>query len=185
MYAEFCMNEVTGMDRRIQLRNIKQELCRKHHLAEMESGAEIVEDELNREESKSLQKESVASRLQCAEIIVAGGYGVGSEQNFQLLYKLADVLHGQVGATRAAIDAGFCQRGIMIGSTGITVHPRLYIACGISGAIQHTAGIKDCEKLISINIDADAPINKIADEFIHGRVEDVLPQLISDYQRLL
>lgn len=116
-------------------------------------------------------------------IIVAGGYGVGSKENFQLLYDLADTLGGEVGASRAAVDAGFCEHERQIGQTGVTVRPKLYIACGISGQIQHIAGMQDSSIIVSINNDPDAPINTIADYVITGNVEDVIPKLIKYYKK--
>ncbi len=98
-----------------------------------------------------------------AQVIIAGGYGVGSRENFQLLYDLADVLGAQVGASRAAVDAGFSEHERQIGQTGVTVRPKLYIACGISGAVQHRAGMDQSAQIISINTDPNAPINHIAD----------------------
>ena len=109
--------------------------------------------------------------LKGAPIIVAGGYGVGSRENFDLLFKLAKELHGEVGASRAAVDAGWIDHDRQIGQTGLTVHPKVYIACGISGQIQHIAGMQDSGIIISINTDPDAPINKIADYVIVGSVE--------------
>lgn len=116
-------------------------------------------------------------------IIVAGGYGVGSKENFQLLQDLANTLGGEVGASRAAVDAGFCEHDRQIGQTGVTVRPKLYIACGISGQIQHIAGMQDSSIIISINNDPDAPINTIADYVITGNVEDVIPKLIKYYKK--
>jgi electron transfer flavoprotein alpha subunit len=118
-----------------------------------------------------------------AQIIVAGGYGVGSDENFKLLFELADVLGGEVGASRAAVDSGFAPHERQIGQTGITVRPKLYIACGISGAVQHRAGMDESSQIISINTDPKAPINNIADYAIIGRVEDVLPKMIKYYKK--
>lgn len=118
-----------------------------------------------------------------ASIIVAGGYGVGSKDNFDLLFKLADVLGAEVGASRAAVDAGFTEHERQIGQTGVTVHPKLYIACGISGQIQHIAGMQDSAIIISINSDPDAPINSIADYVITGNLEEVIPELIKYYKK--
>lgn len=118
-----------------------------------------------------------------APIIVAGGYGMGSKENFQLLYDLADTLGGEVGASRAAVDAGFTEHDRQIGQTGVTVRPKLYIACGISGQIQHIAGMQDSSIILSINNDPDAPINTIADYVITGNVEDVIPKLIKYYKK--
>ncbi|MBR4552988.1 MAG: electron transfer flavoprotein subunit alpha/FixB family protein [Bacteroidaceae bacterium] len=121
--------------------------------------------------------------LKGAPIVIAGGYGVGSKENFDLLFELAKVLHGEVGASRAAVDAGFCDHDRQIGQTGVTVHPKVYIACGISGQIQHIAGMQDSKIIISVNSDPDAPINKIADYVITGTVEDVVPKLIKYYKQ--
>ena len=121
--------------------------------------------------------------LKGAPIIVAGGYGVGSRENFDLLFKLAKELHGEVGASRAAVDAGWTDHDRQIGQTGLTVHPKVYIACGISGQIQHIAGMQDSGIIISINTDPDAPINKIADYVIVGSVEEVVPKLIKYYKQ--
>ena len=121
--------------------------------------------------------------LKGSPIIVAGGYGVGSKENFDLLQQLADTLGAEVGASRAAVDAGWCEHERQIGQTGVTVRPKLYIACGISGQIQHIAGMQDSSIIISINSDPEAPINTIADYVITGRVEDVLPKLITYYKK--
>ena len=118
-----------------------------------------------------------------APIIVAGGYGVGSKENFELLHELAAVLGGEVGASRAAVDAGFTEHARQIGQTGVTVRPKLYIACGISGQIQHVAGMQDSSIIISINNDPNAPINTIADYVITGNMEDIVPKLIKYYKK--
>lgn len=116
-------------------------------------------------------------------IIVAGGYGVGSKENFDLLYELANTLGAEVGASRAAVDAGYCEHERQIGQTGVTVRPKLYIACGISGQIQHIAGMQESSIIISVNNDPNAPINTIADYVITGNIEDVLPKLIKYYKK--
>ncbi len=116
-------------------------------------------------------------------IIVAGGYGVGSKENFQQLYDLAQVLGGEVGGSRAAVDAGYIEHERQIGQTGVTVRPKLYIAAGISGAVQHTAGMQNSALIISINTDKNAPINQIADYVIVGDLNDVIPKMIKSYQK--
>ena len=116
-------------------------------------------------------------------IIVAGGYGVGSKENFDLLFDLANTLGGEVGASRAAVDAGFVEHERQIGQTGVTVRPKLYIACGISGQIQHIAGMQESSIIISINNDPNAPINTIADYVITGDMEDIVPKLIKYYKK--
>lgn len=128
------------------------------------------------EESKVNLKES--------PIIVAGGYGVGSKENFKLLYELAEVIGGDVGGSRAAVDAGFIEHERQIGQTGVTVRPKLYIACGISGAIQHRAGMDQSAMIISINTDENAPINSIADYVVVGDLNEVIPKMIKSYHDL-
>ncbi len=118
-----------------------------------------------------------------APIIVSGGYGVGSRENFDLLFELAEVLGGEVGGSRAAVDAGYITHERQIGQTGVTVRPHLYIACGISGAVQHRAGMEESSMIISINKDVDAPINSIADYAIIGDVGDVIPKMIKYYKK--
>lgn len=127
--------------------------------------------------------EAAKHNLKGAPIVVAGGYGMGSKENFDMLFKLAKELHGEVGASRAAVDAGWVDSDRQIGQTGVTVHPKVYIACGISGQIQHIAGMQDSGIIISINSDPDAPINKIADYVINGTVEEVVPKLIKYYKQ--
>ena len=120
--------------------------------------------------------------IKSAQIIVSGGYGMGSKENFDLLYELAAVLGGEVAASRAAVDAGFAGHERQVGQTGVTVRPKLYIACGISGQIQHTAGMNQSGKIIAINNDSMAPINSIADYVINGDVGEVIPKLIRYYK---
>lgn len=127
--------------------------------------------------------EAAKHNLKGSPIVVAGGYGVGSKEGFDTLFKLAKELHGEVGASRAAVDAGWADHDRQIGQTGVTVHPKVYIACGISGQIQHIAGMQDSGIIISINSDPDAPINRIADYVITGTVEEVVPKLIKYYKQ--
>ncbi|MDD2344682.1 MAG: electron transfer flavoprotein subunit alpha/FixB family protein [Bacteroidales bacterium] len=121
--------------------------------------------------------------LKAAQILVSGGYGVGSRENFKHLYDLAAVLGGEVAATRAAVDAGFIEHERQVGQTGVTVRPKLYIACGISGAVQHRAGMDQSAKIISINSDPKAPINAIADYTIVGEINQVIPKMIQFYKK--
>ena len=129
------------------------------------------------------QVEAAKNNLKAAPIVVAGGYGVGSKEKFDMLFQLAKELHGEVGASRAAVDAGWVDHDRQVGQTGVTVHPKVYIACGISGQIQHIAGMQDAGIIISINNDPEAPINKIADYVIVGNVEDVVPKMIKYYKQ--
>ena len=127
--------------------------------------------------------EKAKHNLKGAPIVVAGGYGMGSKESFDMLFELAKELHAEVGASRAAVDAGFCDHDRQIGQTGVTVRPKLYIACGISGQIQHIAGMQDAGIIISINNDENAPINTIADYVINGTVEEVIPKMIKYYKQ--
>jgi len=129
---------------------------------------------------KVLSRETRESQvnLKGAPIVVAGGAGVGSQENFELIKDLAHLLGGEVGASRAAVDAGYVSREHQVGQTGTTVRPRLYIAAGISGAIQHRAGMSESSKIIAINTDPNAPIFQIAHYKIVGDVAKVIPMLI-------
>ncbi len=120
--------------------------------------------------------------LREAAVVVAGGMGVGSREGFQLVRELAQTLGGEVGGSRAAVDAGFISQEHQVGQTGATVRPRLYIACGISGAVQHRAGMDQSSKIIAINTDPEAPIFQIAHYRIVGDVNEVLPWMIRAYR---
>ena len=127
--------------------------------------------------------EKAKHNLKGAPIVIAGGYGMGSKEGFDKLFELAKELHAEVGASRAAVDAGYADHDRQIGQTGVTVRPKLYIACGISGQIQHIAGMQDAGIIISVNSDPNAPINTIADYVINGTVEEVGPKLIKYYKK--
>ncbi|MBP1614988.1 MAG: Electron transfer flavoprotein, alpha subunit [Bacteroidetes bacterium] len=127
--------------------------------------------------------EKAKNNLKGSPIIISGGYGVGSKDNFKLLFDLAKTLNAEVGASRAAVDAGYADHDRQIGQTGVTVRPKLYIACGISGQIQHIAGMQESSMIISINNDPEAPINTIADYVINGTVEEVIPKMIKFYKQ--
>jgi electron transfer flavoprotein alpha subunit len=141
------------------------------------SDADFVVDIIERHMEKS------KVNIKGAGIIVAGGYGMGSKENFRLLYELAEVLGGEVGASRAAVDAGYVEHERQIGQTGVTVRPKLYIACGISGQIQHRAGMEESAQVIAINTDPDAPINMVADYVINGDVTEIIPKMIKFYKK--
>ncbi len=130
---------------------------------------------------KRLREEKLVD-LKGAQIIVAGGIGVGSKENFKLIYDLAHVLGAEVGASRAAVDAGFISKDHQVGQTGTTVRPKLYIACGISGAIQHRAGMSESARIIAINTDSEAPIFQIAHYGIVGDLNDVIPKFIKAFK---
>ncbi|MDR3596610.1 electron transfer flavoprotein subunit alpha/FixB family protein [Clostridium sp.] len=119
-----------------------------------------------------------------ADFIVAGGRGVGSKENFALLQELADALEGTVGGSRAAVENGWIDGAYQVGQTGKTVRPQIYIACGISGAIQHVAGMQDSDLIIAVNKDDSAPIMKIADYAIVGDLAKVVPELIAQVKEI-
>ena len=181
---------IVNPETRPQMATVREGVMKKEILDQNYKGSCIQLDA-----SKYLKKEDEAVRIiareieqrkiniKNASIIVSGGYGVGSRENFEILHQLAQVLGGEVGATRAAVDAGFAEGDRQIGQTGVTVRPKLYIACGISGAVQHRAGMDQSGKIISINTDPEAPINAIADYTIIGDVCKVVPQLIACYNK--
>jgi len=123
-------------------------------------------------------RQEKAVNLKAARIIVAGGAGVGSKENFQLIWDLAGCLGAEVGGSRAAVDLGYVDHDHQVGQTGTTVRPALYIACGISGAVQHRAGMAESAKIIAVNTDKDAPIFGVAHYGIVGDISDVLPKMI-------
>ena len=143
------------------------------YIADTDYAVEIID--------RHIEKSKV--NIKNASIIVAAGYGVGSKEHFQHHYDLPQTLGAEVGASRAAVDAGFIEHERQIGQTGVTVRPKLYIACGISGQIQHIAGMQESSIIISINNDPNAPINKIADFVITGDMEEVVPKLIKYYKK--
>ena len=127
--------------------------------------------------------EKAKHNLKGSPIVIAGGYGMGSRENFNMLFDLAKELHAEVGASRAAVDAGYADHDRQIGQTGVTVRPKLYIACGISGQIQHIAGMQESGIIISVNNDENAPINTIADYVVNGTIEEVIPKMIKYYKQ--
>ena len=145
-----------------------QTLKHSAHLDGVEIPTEVVE----------IVRKVSSVNLKGSRVIVAGGAGVGSKENFALLHDLAAALGGAVGGSRAAVDLGYCEHERQIGQTGVTVRPALMISCGISGAVQHLAGMQDSQKIIAINTDKDAPIFKVAHYGIVGDLNVVIPKLI-------
>ena len=136
---------------------------------------------------KAIEKVTAEKKvnLKGAPIVVAGGAGVGSPESFRLLFDLARVLGAEVGASRAAVDFGYIDHDHQVGQTGVTVRPKLYIACGISGQVQHRAGMQDASKIVAINTDPEAPIFRIADYRIVGDLNKVIPMMIEAYTKKL
>ena len=141
----------------------------------------ITNDDIHSEIIERIKEEKSVD-LKGAQIIVSGGMGVGSKENFQLIYDLAHTIGGEVGASRAAVDAGFIDHDHQVGQTGTTVRPKLYIACGISGSIQHRAGMDESSRIIAINTDPDAPIFGIAQYGIVGDLKEAIPNFIKAYK---
>ncbi|MBW2577597.1 MAG: electron transfer flavoprotein subunit alpha/FixB family protein [Deltaproteobacteria bacterium] len=130
-------------------------------------------------------REEKRSNLKGASIVVAGGYGVGSKKTFDMLRELADVIGAEIAGSRAAVDAGFISREQQVGQTGLTVRPKLYIACGISGAIQHVAGMQEANRIIAINSDPNAPIFDVCHYGIVGDVASVISTFTETYKKKL
>ena len=181
---------IVNPDHRPQMATVREGVMRKEYAAQPGAGEvkaidwkKMVTDADLAVKIIDRQIEERKIDIKGAGIIVAGGYGMGSKENFRLVHELADVLGGEVGASRAAVDAGFTEHARQVGQTGVTVRPKLYIACGISGQIQHTAGMDQSSMVISINSDPEAPINKIADYAITGDVNEIIPKMIKYYKQ--
>lgn len=144
----------------------------------------IAEDDIRSKVLQFVQSASAVNLVE-ADIIVSGGRGMGKPEGFAVMQALADVLGGAVGASRAAVDSGWISVEQQVGQTGKTVKPKIYIACGISGAIQHLAGMRTSDCIVAINKDPDAPIFKIASYGIVGDYNQVVPKLIDEFKKKL
>jgi electron transfer flavoprotein alpha subunit len=144
----------------------------------------LTEDDIRTKSLEVVKVAEVLADIADANIIVSGGRGVGAKENFAVLEELATTLGGVVGGSRAAVENGWVDKSLQVGQTGKTVRPNVYIACGISGAIQHLAGMQESDYIIAINKDASAPIMKVADLAIAGDYSKVLPELIAQVNSL-
>lgn len=190
MYAGKLLIDIKSKNSKIQIALVRPNVL---DPAKEEAGAnfQIIKKDINVSGNNKLKileiipSKSTRPDLTEAQFIVSGGRGVGAAENFKIIEELADVLKGAVGASRAAVDAGFIDQSAQIGQTGKVVNPILYIACGISGAIQHLAGMRTSKIIVAVNKDPDAPIFQVTDYGIVADLFIIVPLLTSRLKEVL
>lgn len=183
------MATIVCPDHRPQMATVRPGVFEKLPLEENDATVENVEIKFNSNDIRTKIVEIIKEHkdivdISEANVLVAGGRGIGSEENFKMLKELAEVMNGSIAASRAAVEKGWVDKDYQVGQTGKTVRPNIYVACGISGAIQHAAGMQDSDMIIAINKDANAPIMKIADYAIVGDVNKVVPEFIAQLKAM-
>lgn len=183
------MATIVCPDHRPQMATVRPGVFEKLPLGENDATVENVEVKFNSNDIRTKIVEIIKEHkdivdISDANVLVAGGRGIGSEENFKMLKELAEVMNGSIAASRAAVEKGWVDKDYQVGQTGKTVRPNIYVACGISGAIQHAAGMQDSDMIIAINKDANAPIMKIADYAIVGDVNKVVPEFIAQLKAM-
>ncbi|MCX0380214.1 electron transfer flavoprotein subunit alpha/FixB family protein [Clostridium perfringens] len=183
------MATIVCPDHRPQMATVRPGVFEKLPLGENDATVENIEVKFNSNDIRTKIVEIIKEHkdivdISEANVLVAGGRGIGSEENFKMLKELAEVMNGSIAASRAAVEKGWVDKDYQVGQTGKTVRPNIYVACGISGAIQHAAGMQDSDMIIAINKDANAPIMKIADYAIVGDVNKVVPEFIAQLKAM-
>ena len=183
------MATIVCPDHRPKMATVRPGVFEKLPLGENDATVENVEIKFNSNDIRTKIVEIIKEHkdivdISEANVLVAGGRGIGSEENFKMLKELAEVMNGSIAASRAAVEKGWVDKDYQVGQTGKTVRPNIYVACGISGAIQHAAGMQDSDMIIAINKDANAPIMKIADYAIVGDVNKVVPEFIAQLKAM-
>ncbi|HAT4314725.1 TPA: electron transfer flavoprotein subunit alpha/FixB family protein [Clostridium perfringens] len=183
------MATIVCPDHRPQMATVRPGVFEKLPLGENDAIVENVEVKFNSNDIRTKIVEIIKEHkdivdISEANVLVAGGRGIGSEENFKMLKELAKVMNGSIAASRAAVEKGWVDKDYQVGQTGKTVRPNIYVACGISGAIQHAAGMQDSDMIIAINKDANAPIMKIADYAIVGDINKVVPEFIAQLKAM-
>ncbi|MEM2199641.1 MAG: electron transfer flavoprotein subunit alpha/FixB family protein [Thermoplasmata archaeon] len=190
-YGGNIMGEIFTPKHRPQIATVRPNVFKPREPDKSRNGEIIqVNPEFNNLEVRTVIKEIVkttvagAKKVDEAKVVVSGGRGVGSKEGFEKLKELADLLGGAVGASRVAVDLGWMPKSSQVGQRGITIRPDLYIACGISGTIQHIVGMKDSKVIVAINKDPNAPIFNIADFGIVGDLHEIIPIFIEEIKKI-